>query len=579
MKVIRRYTAAAIQYEPKFGHKLYNIKKLEEMSRIAAERAKLIVLPEMATTGYCFNDRDEIASYVEPIPGPTTELFGKISHEHSCYIVLSIPEIDQCSNNYFNTCVLIGPQGVVGKYRKTHLYASDTKWANMGNLGFPIFSTKIGKIGCLICNDLYFFEPARIMSLKGVDVICNPTNWGKERCPAPAWFSRAWENGVYLVSANRWGCERGMQCSGGSSIITPKGCLSNYIDNGNGIVCSTIDLASTRQNILSSGIHQFNDRKSKHYRALNLCTYLYNPYYTHRLYQGQVLPEGKQSVVAVYQYYPAPLKIEENINKIESAALTASREKVELLVLPELAITGNLYSKADVKRVAEPIPGGALLKRIATMADKYQIGIVLSLAEKKEDKYFITVVLVDGDGLKVKYQKIHLSRNERSWACTGEKGFRWVDLNLGRVGLLTGEDCVFPESTMCLATLGADIIAVPSAIDVPKPLALKATNLPLPSTAFVDDDPIHWHLWRTRSVETNTVIAFANQTGKGGMGNSGIFGPTDWPRNEKVISHQEGLLFYKLNTGSVGNLFPDQLVRVKENVRMRLPYLYDSLVI
>ena len=125
---------------------------------------------------------------------------------------------------------------------------------------------------------------------------------------------------------------------------------------------------------------------------------------------------------------------------------------------------------------------------------------------------------MDGDGLKVKYQKIHLSRNERSWACTGEKGFRWVDLNLGRVGLLTGEDCVFPESTMCLATLGADIIAVPSAIDVPKPLALKATNLPLPSTAFVDDDPIHWHLWRTRSVETNTVIAFANQTGKGGMG-------------------------------------------------------------
>jgi hypothetical protein len=81
------------------------------------------------------------------------------------------------------------------------------------------------------------------------------------------------------------------------------------------------------------------------------------------------------------------------------------------------------------------------------------------------------------------------------------------------------------------------------------------------------------------AVETNTVIAFANQIDSGGMGYSGIFGPTDWPRQEKVIICDEGIIFYPIDTSSQNGIYPDKLVRVKENVRMRVPSHYDSLVV
>lgn len=577
MDVISKYIAAAIQYEPTLGQKNSNIADLKELIKTAAQKAKLIVVPEMATTGYCFQNREEITPYMETIPGPTTEIFAQIAHSNSCYIVLSLPE--ECDNgNYYNACVLIGPRGIVGKYRKTHLYETDTKWANVGNLGFPIFSTEIGRIGCMICNDYFFFEPARIMALKGVEVLCNSSNWGVEKCPAPSWFSRAWENSVYLISANRWGNERGMQCSGGSSIITPDGQLSDYIDRGDGIVYGEINIASNKHDVQYPCLNRLNDRKPIFYHNLSLSTYLYDSLYRLRLYQDQVLPDGKESAVAIYQFHPNPLRIEDNIKKVEAAMLYASANKVELLVLPELAMSGNLFSKEEAQKAAEPIPGGMLFQKIVDMAHKHQIQTVLSMAELCDNAYHNTVVLVDGNGLREKYQKIHLNRIERSWASAGSGGFKWVDLEQGRVGLLAGDDCIFPESTMCLAASGVDIITIPSALHEPQPVALKETALSLPPTAFIGGDPIHWHLWRNRSVETNTYIAFANQINDGGMGYSGIFGPTDWPRREKVIGKNEGLITCKINTGKAGVLYPNTLVRTKDNMRMRVPYFYDPLV-
>ena len=87
----------------------------------AKNDAKLIVLVEMATTAYCFFDRAEIAPYVEPIPGPTTERFGELAARYGCYIVVGMPEVDHETDIYYNSLALVGPDGVVGKYRKpTH---------------------------------------------------------------------------------------------------------------------------------------------------------------------------------------------------------------------------------------------------------------------------------------------------------------------------------------------------------------------------------------------------------------------------------------------------------------------------
>jgi predicted amidohydrolase len=119
----KKYLAAAITCDPKLKMKEQNIKDQYALVEEAAQNgAKLMALPEMSTTGYCWYDRDEISPFVEPIPGPTTETFGKIAKQYDCYIVVGMPEVDEKTNIYYNTAVLIGPQGVIGIHRKTHNY-------------------------------------------------------------------------------------------------------------------------------------------------------------------------------------------------------------------------------------------------------------------------------------------------------------------------------------------------------------------------------------------------------------------------------------------------------------------------
>src|SRR5436305_9500627 len=136
---ITTYCVAAIQYGPMLGEKDKNIRDLLQLVEEAiAHHARLIVLPEMATTGYCWASREEIAPYVEPIPGPTTALFQRLASEHNCYIAISLPEVDPLTQMYYNSMVLLGPDGLVGTYRKLHSYISEPRWACDGDLGIPV---------------------------------------------------------------------------------------------------------------------------------------------------------------------------------------------------------------------------------------------------------------------------------------------------------------------------------------------------------------------------------------------------------------------------------------------------------
>ncbi|MBP1933360.1 nitrilase-related carbon-nitrogen hydrolase [Ammoniphilus resinae] len=570
----RKYQAAAIQFNPTLGQKEENIQQCLDRCREAASHgAKLVVLPEMATTGYCFFNREEIKGEVEPIPGPTTERFEQMAKQFSCYIVLGMAEVDPLTDIYYNSAVLIGPQGIIGKYRKTHLYAADTKWSKEGDLGFPVFETELGKIGCLICMDYTFFEPARMLSLQEVEVLCNPTNWNIEKCPAPAWFTRAWENGVYVISANRSDRERGVQFSGGTSLIDPDGKLVHYIDDGVGIVYGEIDLDHRK--------NKLKDRQPKHYLALPLNLYLNNPLLVHRLYDENPLPQGKKSFLSIYQFEPKREDLEGNYGKIAEAANRAANQGAELLVLPELAFHGRITSLAEAEQAAVDLASDdARMGRLIRLAKETKLSIVLGIVEKESADFYNTIVLVSDKGIQGKYRKIHLNATDKRWAKAGRDGFVYVDLPLGRVGLLTGDDCLFPESTMSLAVWGTDVMAVPAAVMAPHPVSVKATRLPLsPEYAFVGDDPAHWHLWRMRAVECNTYIALANQTGESGMGFSGIFGPLDAPRDEVLCNQEEAVKWLNIDTTSSSGIYPDKPVRIKENVRMRSPRLYDLLVV
>src|SRR5437660_1230429 len=117
------YRVAAIQYEPMLGEKEKNVINLLGLVEEAGkEDARLIVLPEMAVVGCCWSSREEIAPYVEPIPGSITERFQELSTRYGCFIVLGLPEIDSSTQAYYNSVALLGLEGMVGTYRNLLSY-------------------------------------------------------------------------------------------------------------------------------------------------------------------------------------------------------------------------------------------------------------------------------------------------------------------------------------------------------------------------------------------------------------------------------------------------------------------------
>ena len=151
--------------------------------------------------------------------------------------------------------------------------------------------------------DASFPETARVLALRGADVICFPTNWLLEKAPAPAWITRAFENGVYLVAADRWGNERTVEFSGGSAVIDPDGAIQSYRDTGNGIVYGYIDIAKARDKKFAANEtgDKLLERRPNHYSDSVLNTYLFNPDEYFGLYGQDGLPAGKESTIAVCQ--------------------------------------------------------------------------------------------------------------------------------------------------------------------------------------------------------------------------------------------------------------------------------------
>src|SRR6267143_2124075 len=260
----------------------------------ARNGAKLIVLPEMNQVGYCFTSREEISPYVEPVPGPTTERYAEVARRHEAHIVVGLAEVNPETKNYYNSQALIGPDGFIGKYRKTHSYISEPRWAKDGNLGFPVFSTEIGNLGMLVCMDYHFFESSRVSSLKGADVMCFSSAWLDERGPPPVWITRSSANGIYAVCADRWGLVRGVQFTGGSRILNPDGSIQSWRDAGDGIVYGEIDIDRARNKEFPVGDDdRLKDRLPENYMQVTQSTYLWSPQKFFALYgDRQVRPAG-----------------------------------------------------------------------------------------------------------------------------------------------------------------------------------------------------------------------------------------------------------------------------------------------
>jgi predicted amidohydrolase len=570
------YRVAAIQYEPTLGEKEKNVCDLLRLVEEAAKHeARLIVLPEMATTGYCWESRAEIAPHVEPIPGPTTARFQQLATEYACFIALGLAEVDPTTNVYYNTLVLLGPEGLIGTYRKVHSYISEPRWARDGDLGIPVWNTPLGRLSGLICMDAMYFEAPRIPALHDADVLLFPTNWLDEKCPSSWWMARAFENGVYLIAANRYGKERGVQFSGGSCILNPDGSIQAYRDNGEGIVYGEIDLARSRNKQWGSADaivgNRLADRRPAEYVTLVNNTYLWEPLRYHSLYELGELPSGQLSCVGIIQTnleeFPAQSP-GHNIQLLRSMIQTLMNDAApagpDVLVLPELIIPGPAprdaerhlpSSSSTPDEVVAHFHNGAIAipgpetSALITLAGELQMSMVIGVAERANGVYYNTILLIDPEGIYGVYRKLHLTKQDQLWATPGNLGLPTFDTPTGRIGLATGYDVLFPETLRVLAGKGADLVCAPTLLAFPDPLGLAPTTIPLPPNIAPDEyDPIHYLLWRVRAAEHNVYLAIANWHGQlaniQANGMSGIFSPdcSHYPWTEVLAEEGEPML-------------------------------------
>lgn len=205
-----------------------NLKRIEKTATLAKKQgADLVIFPELSLTGY--KVRDEIYELAERIPGPSTAIIESVARKTRMHIVFGMPELsEKAQATIYNTAVLMGPKGVIGKYRKmylpTHSIFEEKRYFRPGYQAVA-FDTELGRIGLTICYDLFFPEVTRLTRLEGAElIICISASPAVRRAYFETLTSaRAIENTAFLAYVNLVGIEDGLQFWGGSRLVGPQG--------------------------------------------------------------------------------------------------------------------------------------------------------------------------------------------------------------------------------------------------------------------------------------------------------------------------------------------------------------------
>ncbi|MCB5251954.1 MAG: nitrilase-related carbon-nitrogen hydrolase [Candidatus Cloacimonadaceae bacterium] len=258
-----KYTVSVLQYKPEFLKPKQNFALLSSM--LKEIKSDLIVLPELATSGYVFAHQDEVAKIAESIPeGEIFQGFRALSKSINSSIVYGFAE--KAADKYYNSSALVNPDGSYDIYRKIHLYFREKLFFSPGESPFEVSTAKSGvKIGMMVCFDWQFPESARSLALKGAQILCHPSNLVLPWCQQ-AMITRSLENRVFSITSNRTGTEINGEhkhyFTGKSQILGTKGeILIRMNDTEAGVYSVEIDpeLASNKQVTEMNSV--FSDRR------------------------------------------------------------------------------------------------------------------------------------------------------------------------------------------------------------------------------------------------------------------------------------------------------------------------------
>ncbi|MEL7564907.1 MAG: carbon-nitrogen hydrolase family protein [Dehalobacterium sp.] len=452
-----------------WNDKRRNISKLLTMNEEAAKSgARLILNPEMATSGYGFSSREEIAQAADMIPGLTTDAFGSIAKKYACYICLGLPEKDEDTGIFYNSAVLIGPAGdVLGKCRKVNTAWRENLWAAEGNMGPLVVNTEFGKVGVIICADGYSYKPARIAALRGAKLLLILANWPSNyHNPEKYWQARALENGMWVLVCNRTGMDRHIDCrSGESFVINYQGEILERVFSLEDTIIPYCLPLHRGEFSWSKNSTLLDCRRPSCYG--NIVLTAFSSLNSANLYG---LPSPGEFTVGIVQFQSIPNQSEFNEKKVldlikmSRAQADANGQKIDLLIFPELSWSGFVSAHDKGEQSALDLSGEGIEKDIELLVQEAAAGeqyIVMGIVEKSGAKLFNSCLLVGPKGIEGVYRKVHLSPYDKNWAEPGTE-FPAFDLPFARIGMLTGNDLLFPESTESLAKMGTDLVCVSS---------------------------------------------------------------------------------------------------------------------
>lgn len=268
---------ACVQTDVTFADVPANLDRVKQAIGAAGARgADLVVMPECMLAGYAYDSREQAIPHARSIDDPLFTDLAQAAAEHKLHLTLGF--LEKAGDLLFNASALIGPDGVVGHYRKIHLpHLGIDRFVDRGDKPYATLAAGNVNIGLAICYDSSFPEPIRLLALAGADVIALGTNWpnGASHTADIVPPARSMENHLFFVAANRVGEENGFAFCGCSSICGPDGIvLAKALGDEETILYAAIDPLQARNKRIerTKGTHvidRFNDRRPEFYGGLD----------------------------------------------------------------------------------------------------------------------------------------------------------------------------------------------------------------------------------------------------------------------------------------------------------------------
>jgi len=495
---------ALLSFYPQLGKLTENIETLTGLVEEAlGNGAKIVVAPELATTGYSITAEQVKGGLGLRAPFRELQRIRDLASSHQAYVVVGLAEIGSGAGGekLYNSVVLFGPGGLAKVQRKRGI----AMWNDRGDLPFDVVRTPYGDLATIICSDSYLMDWIRISTLSGADIILGPANWWGTYGQEKIWQTRAQENGLWMVVANRWGTEVDRRFDppftyemndAPSAVLSPEGRiqLSYRADQEpkpvNKILYTTVQVPASR-----IGSPSPSPTYSVAYRRPSAYTAIANRYY--RPDQGNVPPPGLPPVgtakVAVLAYRPGS-EARENLAALDRLK-EAAGSGLDVLVLPGLGISAAPVDLGDPGWYGAPP-----WRDFQRMVDDTPIQLAVTTILARGNRGARPLLLLARPGQAPRLvEQIHAT-----WAAAGSgQPPPTVDLAHFRVGVVSGTDLLFPEMATQLAKSGADLVVVSSSTGIPD------ARRPGPSGWSIED------LLRTWKTRTNQCFHLAASDASG----------------------------------------------------------------